>query len=855
MISMFTLQELEINRLKARIKLLEDKDRGFAEQSRDDAPIKRRSLDEGEKAAERVSDDTEEMETVLTSMDAASILTSGGVQVVPTATVSIPTGSGVVSTASPIFTTATESTPYTRRKGKETMVESETPKKKKIARDAETARIHAEEELQIMIDGLDRNNETIAKLSMPCEALLKEISSSVLLFLRLIPLFWSTARIETTEEGTKILTTVDGKLRTIFESSIRSNLKLYDEAGISSLMDAKLFENLQLMGYNILPNQKFTFQKGQFSHQRKYLIHTIMQYTRRTRIAQSLVFPPVADEPASPLGDDSQGEACPTDSGFEACQDRENIAKTSTLPNDSAPRVTSLATDEGTQELEINSLKARIKLLEDKDKGVADQSGDDALIKGRSLDEGEEVAERVSDDIEEMATVLTSMDAASILTSGGVQVVPTATEVATATVSIPAVSGVVSTASLIFTTATKSTPYTRRKGKETMVESETPKKKKIARDAKIARIHVEEELQIMIDGFDRNNETVAKYLQEYHQFTTQLSIERRIELISNLMKYQDNYAKEEAERFKRKGLRLEHESTKKLKTPEEVLEEVKSSEEVHEEKVKEMMQLVLVEEVFVEALQVKHPIIDWKHIDREDLNQLWRLVKESLSIRPATSDKEMEIWVELKRLNIHACGEGLPPQEGSGDSYDMLQTSRRIVGNTMHKAFLLPVMEFPLSEEVPTASEESFHCQKKRDATAEKIALLLKSSSNCQSKSYDNYANLKALDEGFSSKNHVRKFLRALHPKWRAKVTAIEESKDLTSLTLDELIGNLKVYEVIIKTDSEMVKGEREQNRSLALKAKKESSDEDSSTSDSEDEEYAMAVRDFKKIFKDEEDS
>nr|GEU80091.1 copia protein [Tanacetum cinerariifolium] len=31
--------------------------------------------------------------------------------------------------------------------------------------------------------------------------------------------------------------------------------------------------------------------------------------------------------------------------------------------------------------------------------------------------------------------------------------------------------------------------------------------------------------------------------------------------------------------------------------------------------------------------------------------------------------------------------------------------------------------------------------------------------------------SLKALDEGFSSKNYVRKFLRALHPKWRAKVT------------------------------------------------------------------------------------
>ncbi|GJY84696.1 hypothetical protein Tco_0498722 [Tanacetum coccineum] len=110
--------------------------------------------------------------------------------------------------------------------------------------------------------------------------------------------------------------------------------------------------------------------------------------------------------------------------------------------------------------------------------------------------------------------------------------------------------------------------------------------------------------------------------------------------------------------------------------------------------------------------------------------------------------------------------------------------------------------------------------------------------------------SLKALDEGFSGKNYCRKFLRALHPKWRAKVTSIEESKDLTSLSLDELISNLEVYEVIIKKDSEMVKGKREQSRSLALKAKKESSNEESSTSDREDEEYGMAVRDFKKFFK-----
>nr|GFA25268.1 hypothetical protein [Tanacetum cinerariifolium] len=108
--------------------------------------------------------------------------------------------------------------------------------------------------------------------------------------------------------------------------------------------------------------------------------------------------------------------------------------------------------------------------------------------------------------------------------------------------------------------------------------------------------------------------------------------------------------------------------------------------------------------------------------DREDLNQLWTLVKESLNNRPASSDKEMELYVELKRLY-------------EPDVKDQLWTHTQ---NMMHAS--VEFMEVPLAEEVPTASEESSHCQKKRDATAEKIALLLKSISNCQSMSYDSYA-------------------------------------------------------------------------------------------------------------------
>ncbi|GJR12131.1 hypothetical protein Tco_0794783 [Tanacetum coccineum] len=110
--------------------------------------------------------------------------------------------------------------------------------------------------------------------------------------------------------------------------------------------------------------------------------------------------------------------------------------------------------------------------------------------------------------------------------------------------------------------------------------------------------------------------------------------------------------------------------------------------------------------------------------------------------------------------------------------------------------------------------------------------------------------SLKALDESFISRNHVRKFLRALPTKWRPKVTEIEESKDLSTLSLDELIGNLKVYEVVLEKDLEVSRNKKEKYKSLAIKARQVLSEDDASSSDSNDEEYAMTVRDFKKFFR-----
>ncbi|GJY68040.1 hypothetical protein Tco_0471022 [Tanacetum coccineum] len=93
-----------------------------------------------------------------------------------------------------------------------------------------------------------------------------------------------------------------------------------------------------------------------------------------------------------------------------------------------------------------------------------------------------------------------------------------------------------------------------------------------------------------------------------------------------------------------------------------------------------MLVIVLVEEVYIEALQVKYPIIDsevfteesrsyWRIIkvgnhtevyqvfedtlnrfDRDDLEKLWDLVKKKFSSTEPTIDKEKVLWVKLKRL-------------------------------------------------------------------------------------------------------------------------------------------------------------------------------------------------------------
>nr|GEX90782.1 uncharacterized mitochondrial protein AtMg00810-like [Tanacetum cinerariifolium] len=316
---------------------------------------------------------------------------------------------------------------------------------------------------------------------------------------------------------------------------------------------------------------------------------TLRKYSRRaTRIAQSKALSSLADEHASLLRDDSQGEAFPTGSMQQKLQELNKLCTSLQRQQ------TQMAANIKDQDLEISGLKARVKFLEYKDRGRAEPSQEDVPIKGDS------------------------MEATNILTSGvaAVSVSPIATAT---TVGVPTVSGFFPTVSATFTTASVVTPYSRQpreisakdKGKEKVLESKRLSEQ-LARDSEIARLHSEEELKMMIEGLDRHNEiimlrysniklnrashsqrrnkgsstcqsseVIAGWKTKHFRGITLEEIKKKF--IPVLKKHKDFVPMssiEESERVERQG------SSKRMKTSKNV------SEGISNEELKEMMQLV-----------------------------------------------------------------------------------------------------------------------------------------------------------------------------------------------------------------------------------------------------------------------
>ena len=89
----------------------------------------------------------------------------------------------------------------------------------------------------------------------------------------------------------------------------------------------------------------------------------------------------------------------------------------------------------------------------------------------------------------------------------------------------------------------------------------------------------------------------------------------------------------------------------------------------------------------------------------------------------------------------------------------------------------------------------------------------------------------------------VRKVLRSLPERFHAKITAIEESKDIDKIPLTELVGNLQTYELGLTRI-----GKSGKNKSMTLKAKSNETDESSDDEDSKMKSYI--TKQFKKFMK-----
>ena len=78
-----------------------------------------------------------------------------------------------------------------------------------------------------------------------------------------------------------------------------------------------------------------------------------------------------------------------------------------------------------------------------------------------------------------------------------------------------------------------------------------------------------------------------------------------------------------------------------------------------------------------------------------------------------------------------------------------------------------------------------------------------------------------------------RKMLRSLPKRFHAKITVIEESKDIEKIPLTEFVNNLQTYELGLTRIEKSSKG-----KSMALKAKSSDTDESSDDEDSKMKSY-----------------
>ncbi|GKB75649.1 hypothetical protein Tco_0942544, partial [Tanacetum coccineum] len=502
------------------------------------------------------------------------------------------------------------------------------------------------------------------------------LTESPTISVSLIEQFWQTATTSTLENGDmEITTTIDGKVKTVSEASIRRYLKLEDSKGISDLPTTEIFEHLALMG-----NTKRT-SKGYTGGGHSIVSNNAcpgLDFTRQeTKVPQpsSPTQTHVADEAASIGMDDRHGGAATIVFGLDEGQGSGNINKTPTMPHDSPlPRVHTLGSDEGRMQQNelmelVTKLTYRVEVLENdlkQTKKVYGVAFTKLIKKVKTLkktvksSKARRRAKFVVSNAKEEDSFNQGRKIAKInedtdisLFTAYEEVYTAKQDISTANVPVSIVGVEVSTAIPEVSTIAKRF-YIRRsaakridKGKAIIKEDEFLQEEiDAAERQRIAQVHQ------VAQGFTKDEwEDIRARVEVDEELTQRLQAEERdkynevdqakmLDLFETTMKRVKEFVPMESDKSVPKiaagsskrdaNEELNQESYKRQKTREgsEPAEESedKESDELTQEQLQELMIIVPEEGMNVEALQTKFSIIDWE-VDSEDTMEHWKIIR------------------------------------------------------------------------------------------------------------------------------------------------------------------------------------------------------------------------------------
>nr|GEY41048.1 hypothetical protein [Tanacetum cinerariifolium] len=468
--------------------------------------------------------------------------------------------------------------------------------------------------------------------------------------------FWSTARVETMDGETKILAKVNGRQRTVSESSIKRHLKLNDEEAtnrtynFSKMIFDGMMRNVKskgefLMYPSFIEKLLKMSQFGVIKHTEVYSVPFHTQKVFSTLRVNNLSFSGRTVKLfASMLVPQGEGSEHPSEPRHTPSDQDEPIHHEQITQSPQHAQITSHDPITQFSQYEQTTSQEPTILSQSHSVITTHRRIEEGLygflsLKSLHLDQMrlhfqhempdmkrlsliDKSADKGSDSTYDMANVLGTLEAANILANGGLRLVFTTASIV--------VSPAITNPSRSFHTALA------RDLEAKFAQEDQTIREQAERDSEIARIHAERELEMMIAELDRSNEIVAKYLSEYEQAEAGLSHDEKKAKDFKGMNFEQNEekfilvwekmqdfvpmnSKLESKRLKRQGIQLGKESFKKLKT-------TKASE---------------VYQIFDDML---------KKFNREDLDRLWSLVKENYSTTEVTDEKEKELWVELKRL-------------------------------------------------------------------------------------------------------------------------------------------------------------------------------------------------------------